>query len=182
MWFISQVTKWVDNRDSKIRVDEHDVNQHGYHYYLLNPNRISDMKDLTVLAVLKSSFLFSDNHRDRREGNSYIECLSSPAQIIAAHDTDFHSQFITLPFCPKNNPLKATVDTTIDVDDLAYACAYRAPAELEALGVDENEFCWIVYDRKAFRRVEQLTKLNIWQLEDRGETGSTTTTSTSTTQ
>jgi len=180
MYFITSVTKWVDNRDSSVRVDAHDDNQVGYHRYLLNPNRIVDMKDLSTLVIPKASFLFSDNHRDRREGNSYIECLNSPAQITTAHDTDFASLFITLPFCPKNNPLKTTVDTTLDVGDIAYAYAYRAPAELEAKGVDEDEFCWIVYNAKAFKRIEQLVKLNIDQLEDVAETGTTTTTSTTT--
>jgi hypothetical protein len=169
--FLTQVTLWRDNRDSSNRVAAHDENQVGYKLYLMNPNRISDMVDLSTLAIAKSRFLFSDNHRDRRENNSLVECLLSPAQIQTAHDTDFASKFVTLPFFPKNDPTKTPVDTTIDVEDIAY---------FEEYNPDPDNYCYLIYNRKAFRRVEQLVNLNIYQAEDQVNDGATTTTTTTT--
>jgi hypothetical protein len=168
---MAPVTMWRDNRDSSNRVAALDENQVGYRYYLINPNRISDMIDLSTLQVAKSRFLFSDNHRDRRENNSLIECLLSPTQIQTLHDTDYASKFVTLPFFPKNDPTKTPVDTTIDVEDIAYFDAYNP---------DPTNYVWLVYNRKAFKRVEQLVNLNIDQAEDQVNDGSTTTTTTTT--
>ena len=174
MFVLANVTKWVDQRDSKKRVHARDIWALGYRTFLLNPNRIVDMKDRSTLVLARSSFLFSDNHRDRREGNSYAECNLSPTQIQTAHDTAFFSKFITLPFYPKNNPHKTTVDTTLDVDDIAYFDAYNDP--------DHPDCCWVVYNKKAFKRVEQLVAYSIEQVEDVAETGTTSTTTTSTSE
>ena len=146
----------------------------GYRDFLVNPNRMVDIKDRSTLALARASCLFFDNHRDRREGSSYMELNSSPTQIRTAYDTAFFSKFITLPFCPKNDPTKTPVNTTLDVDDIAYVDRYNDP--------DYPDFVWIVYCRKAFRRVEQLVALNLEQVEDIAETGSTTTTTTTTEQ
>lgn len=170
-FLFTEVTKWVDVRDSSRRTHPRDIWGLGYREFLLNCNRFSDIKDRSSLVVPKSSFLFSDNHRDRREGNSYIEANSSPAQIITAHDTALHSKMITLPFCPKNDPAKTPVNVTLDVEDIAYFDRYND---------DPDNFVWLVYNRKAFRRVEQLVAYNIEQVEDVLETGTTTTTTTTT--
>lgn len=170
MFILTQVTKWVTNRDGNSRVHARDLWELNYREFLLNPNRMVEIKDRSTLTVPMSSYRFSDNHRDRREGTSYVECNSSPAQLITAHDTAFASQFITLPFCPKNDPDRTPVNTTLDVDDIAYFDRYND---------DPDNFCWVVYCRKAFKRIEQLVAYNIEQVEDVAETG-TTTTSTST--
>lgn len=169
MFILSNLTKWVDQRDSKKRVHARDLSVTGYRTFLINPNRIVDLK---VRATTKSSFLFSDNHKDRREGTSYVESNSTVAEIEAAHNTDFHSKFITLPFCPKNNPEKTTVDTTLDVEDIAYFDDYNDP--------DYPGFCWVVYNKKAFKRIEQLVAYTLEEVEDIAETGTTSTTTTST--
>lgn len=165
MYIQPKITKWVDNRDSKLRVPAMDTAHPGYREYVLNPNRISDLK----VHGTGSSFLFSDNHRDRRESNSYIECDLTVAQIITAHDTAFHSRFITLPFCPKNDPTKTPIDTTLDTDDTAYYDRYNP---------DPDNFVWLIYDRKAFRRVEQLVKYSLEDIPDVALTGTTTSTTT----
>lgn len=172
MYILAQVTKWQDNRDSTKRVHARDIWANGYREFLLNPNRMVDIKDRSTLPLALSSFLFFDNHRDRREGSSYVEANVSPAEIQTAHDTAFFSKFITLPFCPKNDPTKTTVDTTLDVDDIAYVDRYNDP--------DYPDFVWIIYCRKAFRRVEQLVALSLEQFEDIVETGTTSTTTTTT--
>lgn len=166
MLLLTQVTKWVTNRDGNSRVHPRDVWELGYREYLINPNRIVDLK----VYGNGSQFLFSDNHRDRRESNSFLRTNSTVAEIITAHDTAYASQFITLPFCPKNDPDRTPVNTTIDVDDIAYFDRYND---------DPDNFVWLVYNRKAFKRIEQLVAYNIEQVEDVAETG-TTTTSTST--
>ena len=170
MFVLANVTKWVDQRDSTKRSHKRDIWALGYRSFLLNPNRIVDLKDRSTLVLALSSFLFSDNHRDRREGNSYLEVNLSPAQIEVGHNTAFFSKFITLPFYPKNNPHKTTVNVTLDVDDIAYFDAYNDP--------DHPNFCWVVYDRKAFKRVEQLVALSIEEVEDIAETGTSSTTTT----
>ena len=171
--FVSiNITKWVDQRDSTKRSHKRDIAMVGYRTFLINPNRIVDLIDTSALAVTSSHFRFSDNHRDRRENTSYIVCGSSAAQIETAHNTAFFSKFITLPFCPKNDPTKTTVDTTLDVEDIAYFDAYNDP--------DYPNFCWCVYNRKAFKRIEQLVALSLEEAEDIAETGTTSTTTTTT--
>ncbi len=175
MLHLGEITYWQDSRDSSMRFHARDDWQDGYKLYLFNPNRISDLK----VDGTGSCFRFSDNHRDRREGNSFMRCNSTVAEIQASHDTAYASNFVTLPFCPKNNPLKTPVDVTIDVEDIAYFCEYDAPHEL---GLDDPApFVWLVYCRKAFKRVEQLVAYTLDQAEDVVETGTTTTTSTTTT-
>lgn len=159
-------TQWIDNRDSKQRVHPRDTWDTGMREFVINPNRISDMK----VHGTGSQFLFSDNHRDRRESNSFIICNETIAYIEAQHNTAYHSKFVTLPFFPKNDPNRVPVDTTLDVEDIAYFDRYNP---------DPNNYVWLVYNRKAFKRVEQLVNYNLEQIPDILLTG-TTSTSTST--
>jgi len=170
MYIMINATYWQDRRDSSKKVTTLDDNHTGYRRFLINPNRISDLK----VDGTGSSFLFSENHRDRRENNSFVRCTSTVAEIQAAHDTAFASNFITLPFYKKNNPHNDTVDYTLDVGDCAYFDDYNDP--------DHPNCCWLIYNRKAFKRVEQLVGYNLDQVEDVAETGTTTTTSTTTTE
>jgi hypothetical protein len=170
MFWISEVTKWVDNRDSKKRVHARDVWQLGYRLFALNPNRISDLK----VHGTGSCFRFSDNHRDRRESNSYIECNETVAAIEAAHNTAYHSKFVTLDFYPKNNHYRTPVATTLDVDDIAYVDDYNDPDDPDC------DCIWVVYNRKAWKRVEQLVRGSLDTFIDLTETGTTSTTTTTT--
>ena len=172
MFLLTQVTKWIDSRDSTKRVHKRDTWALGYRWFLLNPNRFVDIKDRSTLAVARASCKFSDVDRDRRENLSYMELNSSPAQIIAQHDVAFHSKFITLGFFPKNNPRKTPVDTTVQVDWIAYFDDYNDPNFPNAV--------WMVYQRAGFRRVEQLVEGTLEGIEDILETGTTSTTSTTT--
>ena len=166
---LAQITYWQDGRDSTNRVHARDIWENGYREYLINPNRIVDMR----VHGTGSCFRFSDNHRDRRENTSYIETNSTVAEVITAHDEAYASKFVTLPFCPKNDPDRTPVNTTIDYEDIAYFDRYND---------DPDNFVWLVYCRKAFKRVEQLVAYSIEQAEDVVETGDTTTTTTSTEQ
>lgn len=167
MFILSEVTQWKETRDSSHKPTTLDVNQYGSRWFLLNPNRFVNIK----VDGTGSSFLFSENHRDRRENLGFIKCNSTVDEIQTAHDTEFFSKFITLPICPKNDPTKTPVDTTIDESDIAYFDAYNP---------DPDNFCWMIYNYKAFKRVEVLVSYNLDQVEDVAETGTTTTTSTTT--
>lgn len=166
MFILSQVTKWVDSRDSSKRAHKRDIFDLGYRLFLLNPNRFVDIK----VKGTGSSFKFSDVDRDRREATSYLETNSTVAEIIAAHDTAFHSNFITLGFYPKNNPHKTPVDTTVPVEYIAYFDDYNDPAHPGCV--------WMVYERAGWRRVEQLVEGTLEGIEDRLETGTSTSSTT----
>jgi hypothetical protein len=167
MFLLTQITKWTDSRDSSKRTHKRDIFDLGYRLFLINPNRIVNLK----VKGTGSSFKFSDNHRDRQEATSYIEANSTVAEIIAQHDVAFHSKFITLNFYPKNNPHRTPVAVTTDVEDIAYFDDYNDPAHPGCV--------WMVYNVKAFKRVEQLVEGTLEGIEDRLETG-TSTSSTST--
>jgi hypothetical protein len=166
MFHLGQITKWQDLRDSSKRTHKRDIFDLGYRLFLINPNRIVDLK----VHGTGSCFKFSDNHRDRRESLSYAEANSTVAEIIADHDTAFHSKFITLGFYPKNNPHKVPVDVTVDVEDIAYFDDYNDP--------NHDGCVWMVYCRKGFRRVEQLVEGTLEGIEDRLRTGTSTTSTT----
>jgi len=168
MLALIQATRWEDRRDSSFRVHPLDLHKDSYRYFLINPNRITEMK--VDAATGGSYFKFSDNHRDRREGNSVVWCNSTVSELQVAHDTAYASNFVTLPFFPKNDPNRTPVDTTIDVSDIAYFCEYNP---------DPDNYVWLVHNSKAFKRKEQLVNLNLDEAEDIVETGTTSTTTTS---
>lgn len=166
MFLLAEVTKWVDQRDSSKRTHKRDIFDVGYRLFLLNPNRFVDIK----VHGAGSSFKFSDNHRDRREGTSYLETNSTVAEIIAEHDVAFHSKFLTLNFYPKNNPHKTPIAVTTDVEDIAYFDDYNDP--------NHPNCVWMVYNLKGFKRVEQLVEGTLENIYDRLLTGTTTSTTT----
>jgi hypothetical protein len=172
MLLLTRIYEWTDNRDSKKRFHKRDNWSLGYREFLINPNRIVDMVDDSTLVIAKCHFKFSDNHRDRREATSFIRCYSSSAQVETAHNLAYFSKFITLPFYPKNDPHRTPVNTTIDVEDIAYFDRYNDP--------NHPNCVWLVYNVKAFKRIEQLVGLSLEQAEDVAETGTTSTTTTST--
>jgi len=167
MFILSEITSWSDNRDSKRRVHPRDIFDNGYRLFLLNPNRFVDIK----VRGAGSSFTFHDVDRDRRESGSFLTSNSTVAEIIAANDTPFHSKMITLGFYPKNNPHKVPVDVTVPVDWIAYFDDYNDP--------EHPNVVWMVYERAGFRRVEQLVEGTLEGIEDRLETGTSTTSTTS---
>jgi len=169
-FIVAEVTKWQDGRDSSRRVHKRDEWALGYRLFALNPNRMVDIK----VHDTGSCFRFSDNHRDRRENLSYVEINETVAEIIAAHDTPYHSKFVTLDFYPKNNHYKTPVATTLEIDDIAYVDDYNDPDHPDC------DCIWIIYCRKGFRRVEQLVRGTLDTFIDLIETGTTSTTSTTT--
>ena len=166
MMILTAITKWQDARDSKQRTHKRDVWSLGYRLFIINPNRICDLK----VHGNGSCFRFSDNHRDRRENTSYVESNSTVAEIEVAHNTSYHSKFVTLGFYPKNDPHRTPVSTTTDVEDIAYFDDYNDP--------NHPDVCWMIYCRKGFKRVEQLVQGTFLRIPDILLTGTTSTTST----
>lgn len=175
MLFLARVTKWQDVRDSSNRISAGEATTGRL--FILNTNRVSDIRDLSTLAIAKCSFYYSDNPASRREGLSYLEVLLSAAQVAAQFDVSPASQAITLPMCPYNSPykgnpvfpLRTPINTTIGIWSIAYVDRYNP---------DPNNYVWICYYRGSFKRMEVLVSLDV----DMYPTLTSTTTSTTTEQ
>jgi hypothetical protein len=161
--FVTRVLKWEDSRDSSNRISMMEDRGVGGsiqgRYFILNTNRITDVIDLSTLAVPKCSFYYFDNPFDRRENKSYIECDHSAAQIIAHFDDVPASQAVTLPIVPHNQPwgspyypIRPTINTVIGIWALAYVDRYNP---------DPNNYVWVCYTKGAFKRVEVLCSIQI---------------------
>ena len=161
--FVVRIWKWQDSRDSSNRISAMEDRGIGGsvlgRYFILNTNRIVDLKDLSTLVVPRSSFLYYDNPFDRRENASYVECDHSAAQIIAHFDDVPASQAVTLPIVPHNQPwgtpyvpLRTPVNTTVGIWAIAYVDRYNP---------DPNHYVWVCYTKGAFKRVEVLCSIDI---------------------
>jgi hypothetical protein len=155
--FLVNVYIWRDARDSSNRVH---ASENNGRLFILNTNRISDVRDLSVLAVSRSSFYYSDNPGSRREGLSYVECNLSAAQVIAQFDVSPASQAITLPIVPYNSPYKGNpvfpfrtpINTTIGLWSIAYVTRYNP---------DPSNYVWVCYYKGSFKRMEVLVSLEV---------------------
>jgi hypothetical protein len=157
--FLVRIYKWQDVRDSSNRISgmEKDTGRQ----FILNTNRISDLKACTVVAnpLIHSSFYYSDNPANPREGLSYLEVDHTVAEI-AVHFNDVPaSQAITLSIVPYNSPYKGNpvfpfrtpVDTTIGIWSIAYVDRYNPLP---------NDYVWVAYYKGAFKRMEVLCNLD----------------------
>jgi hypothetical protein len=154
---------WTDQRDSSNRVGANSFHPDLVRDFVLNPKKISDL----ISHTKGSTFKFSDNFGDRRERYSTIICSKTVAQIEAYLDTAPHSNAITLPIHPNNNPEKDTIDTTILWENICYVDRYNP---------DPENHCWVIYNKGSFKRVEVLCHLALEDVRDLVTGGSTTTT------
>jgi hypothetical protein len=154
---------WVDQRDSGKRVSLIDREPELSRDYVLNPHFISDL----LTHTKGSTFKYSDLWGDRREKHSNIICNKTVVQVEALMDTAPFSNAITLPICPNNNHEKTPVNTVIQWSMIAYADRYNP---------DPENFCWVIYDRGSFKRVEVLCKLALEDVVDLVRGGSTSST------
>jgi hypothetical protein len=167
--FLTHVFKpWTDERDSGNRVTTLDHATSYKRAFVLNPLKISDLLSHTK----GSTFKFSDNFGDRRERYSTIICDKTVAQIEAIIDTAPHTNAITLPIHPNNNPEKTAIDTTILWENICYADRYNP---------DPENHCWVIYNLGSFKRVEVLVNLAIEDIRDLVSSGTTSTTFSSVT-
>jgi hypothetical protein len=144
MFLITTVTKWVTQRDGKARISTPEVATGRI--FVLNTNRMVDIR----VNGAGSKFYFFDNHLDRREGKSYIECNSSVMSIIIAKNTEIEAGFQILPVYKYNNISKSTTDVYFMLKDIAYIDAYK-PSPTHA--------SWVVYLQNGFKRVECLVAM-----------------------
>ena len=100
------------------------------------------------------------------------------AEIIAYADTAAHTNAITLPIYPHNDPwgtpyfpLRDTVDTTIPWCTISYVQRYNP---------DPQHKVWVVYDKGSFKRVEVLCDLALEDVPDLVRGAGTTSTTFST--
>lgn len=159
--FVCKVWSWVDSRDSSNRINaiEKKPTWPLGRYFILNTNRIVDLKDLSTLGVARSSFQYNEVPGDRRENCSTIICDHSMAQIISHFDDVPASQAVTLPIVPYNQPwgspkypIRPTVDTVVGVWSIAIVDRYNP---------DPNHYVWVTYCKGSFKRMEVLTKIDI---------------------
>ena len=116
MYVILAVTSWQDQRDSSYRVAPTDRPPTHHRHMLLNTSHMSEIKAHNTTGAI---FKYFDNPLDRREGPSTVKVTNSVASIIAAADTTFESNMITLAIHKANNPDNATTDHTIPVESLS---------------------------------------------------------------
>ena len=155
--FVARVYVWQDVRDSsnRIHASEHTTGRQ----FILNTNRITDVKDMSTIAVVRCSFYYSDNPASRREGLSYLEVGLSAAQLIAHFDDVPASQAVTLAIVPFNSPYKGNpvfpmrtpVNTTIGIWSIAYVDRYNP---------DPNNYVWVCYYKGSFKRMEVLCQID----------------------
>jgi hypothetical protein len=155
---LMNILSWQDVRDSSNRVAK--IEDNG-RLFILNTNRISDIRDLSTLTVPKCSFYYSDNPGSRREGLSFVTCNLSAAELIAEFDVVPASQAITLPIVPYNSPYKGNpcfpfrtpnIDTTVGIWSIIYVTRYNP---------DPSNYVWIAYMKGSFKRMEILCSLDI---------------------
>jgi len=157
--FLCRVYKWQDVRDSSNRISG--MERTTGRQFILNTNRISDLKACTVAAngQIHSSFYYSDNPGSRREGLSYLEVDHTVNEIIAHFNDVPASQAITLSIVPFNSPYKGNpcfpfrtpVDTTIGIWTIALVDRYNP---------NPNHYVWVTYYKGSFKRMEVLALLD----------------------
>jgi hypothetical protein len=156
--FLCNVLKWSDVRDSSNRVAK--IEDNG-RLFILNTNRVSDIRDLSTLTIPKCSFYYSDNPGSRREGLSYLEINLSAAELIDEFDVVPASYAITLPIVPYNSPYKGNpvfpfrtpnIDTTVGLWSICYVTRYNP---------DPSNYVWVCYYKGSFKRMEVLCSLDI---------------------
>jgi hypothetical protein len=156
---------WVDERDSSSRVAllDHSPATHLHRDYVINPLKMSDI----ITHDLGCTAKFSDNFGDRRERYSQIIIDKTVAEVEAYLDTAAHSNAITLPIHPSNNPEKTAVDTTILWSQICYVDRYNP---------DPENHVWVIYNKGSWKRVEVLCELALEDVPDLVRGGSTSTT------
>jgi hypothetical protein len=150
--FLTQVDNWNTIRPEKYKKGANGV--HGNYvaygdYYLLNTNRIVDM----TVKGSGSKFLYCQDPDDSRCSPDEIECGTSVAVIRTWHDAIEDSKFGTFPIYPNFDTTAATVDTTIEWENICMI--YQTPSDFDA-GRSH-----MVYYTNAWERKVCLINLNL---------------------
>ena len=143
-----QAVNWKTKRPEKYvsLAGDHAVYTLAYgDYYLLNTNRMTDLK---VIDTDDTQFLYSQAPNDRRSSPDTIQTTSTVAQLRTAHDITPDSKFGTFPIYPTLDITRVTVDTPVDTliewDDVCMV--YQTPRDLIL------DVCHMVYYKEAWKR------------------------------
>lgn len=136
-FLLANVIKWESSRDSKNHVSLAEVLPGRE--ILLNCNRMSEVK----AKGSNTSFYYTENPSDPRDGRSYIEIYNHSATVLTAIAAAYPAEYRILPIYRDNDPAKATINTAIRSADIVY--------------VDENNNngtqSWVIFiDAKGSRR------------------------------
>lgn len=143
-----QVVNWHTKRPEKYVSTAGDHAEYALawgDYYLLNTNRMSELK---VINTDNTQFLFTQDPNDRRCSPDTIETTNTISEIADYHDLTPDSKFATLPIYPTLDITRVAVDTPVDtlVEWDNICMAYQTPRDL-TLGV-----CHLVYYKESWRR------------------------------
>jgi hypothetical protein len=141
-----QVNTWNTKRPEKYkRGSGHDHYVSDGDYYLLNTNRMSDIK---VTSTGGTIFKFNQAPDDHRASWDTIETNSSVAAIEEDHNITPDSKFAVLSIYPTLDITRVDTDTPVDTE-IAWeniALAWQTPRDAE-WGV-----CHLVYYDKSWKR------------------------------
>ena len=113
--FLATVTKW----EAGAHKDSKRVLSSAGTQYLLNTNRVDSIRSKGSYA----SCYYFDNPMDSRCSPAFMEISKTPAEIIAEMDKVPTHRYLTLPIYPKMDPTATAVDTTIEIENFAFAMA-----------------------------------------------------------
>jgi hypothetical protein len=154
------ITKW-DARDGRVDAAISGV-------FLINMSHVNGMQ---TRASSKSSFYYIDNLYDRREAPRYVECDSSVTTLTTAADATWQSNFINLPIFTDNVSTGTIYRRAVAVESIAFVWEDSTSVD----SYSEAQRCWVTYTEGAFRTRTVLVDLDIDQLLEFADTGSTTT-------
>lgn len=156
MLYLTTVTKWQSDRDSKGRVGAKD--KLLGRKFIINTDRITNLTamDSQTTGVSFSKFNFTENPGSRRESQDYLEVQATVHEIEHGHNTVPTSLFISLPVFVNNDHNRASVTTTITVASIVYA---------DSDNVDDSH-TWVLYMKDGFKKARVLVDLNIIQIFD----------------
>lgn len=142
-----QIVTWKSNRPEKYKRG----NGHTYYvaygdYYLLNTNRMVDIKDAP--DGTGTVFKYAQSPNDHRVSLDTIETNTTLLQLKTAHDDEPDHKFGTFSILPTLDITRAATDTPVDTEiewnDIAMV--YQTPRDV-TLGVSH-----MVYYDKSFKR------------------------------
>ena len=151
MFFIARVTKWDTTRDCDYRIAPLDK---GYRDIVLNTNRMNRVSDIDGSSC---EFHYFDNQKDSADSIGHITCSNTVGSVVTAMGGSTTVKTITLQIHKNNSPAKPTTNTTIRLEDIAYADRYN-PAP--------TGYSWIVYYDLSFQRKRVLVPLSIEEIAD----------------
>lgn len=142
--FFTVVTTWSTKRPDKLLGKAYED------YFLLNTNRIVDM---IAVGDDSSRFLYCQAPDDSRCSPDVIECVHTPDEIIAHHDTVEASKFGTFAIFPGYDITATPVDTTIEWADVDFI--YQTSRDRS------DGVCHMVYYKDAWKRTECMIDMSI---------------------